>query len=75
MNIQSFIFTFQIEKHDVLMKDWIHFKEEREKARLYREKMTKSAITVQAWWRGLLVRRQLGPYKVSKKKGAAAKKK
>ncbi|CAG4984567.1 unnamed protein product [Colias eurytheme] len=65
-----------IENHDKLMKDWIHFKEEREKARLYREKMTKSAITVQAWWRGLLVRRQLGPYKVAKKpKGAGAKKK
>lgn len=57
------------------MKEWIHFKEEREKARKYREKMTKSAVTVQAWWRGLLVRLQLGPYKVSKKKGAAKKKK
>ncbi|XP_047994386.1 dynein regulatory complex protein 9-like isoform X2 [Leguminivora glycinivorella] len=56
-----------IEKHDKLMKDWIHFKEEREKERLYRETMNKSAITVQAWWRGLLVRRQLGPYKPAKK--------
>ncbi|KOB60194.1 putative IQ motif containing G, partial [Operophtera brumata] len=27
--------------------------DEREKARLYREKMTNSAIAVQAWWRGL----------------------
>ncbi|CAH2983208.1 unnamed protein product [Chilo suppressalis] len=62
-----------IAKHDQLMKDWIHFKEEREKARLYREKMTTSAIIVQAWWRGLLVRRQLGPYKVSKKKGGKKK--
>ncbi|XP_060805228.1 dynein regulatory complex protein 9 [Amyelois transitella] len=59
-----------IEKHDKLMKDWVHFKDEREKARLYREKMTNAAITVQAWWRGLLVRLQLGPYKVPKKKGA-----
>lgn len=56
------------------MKDWINFKEEREKARLYREKMTKSAIIVQAWWRGLLVRRKLGPYKVAKKKGRRKKK-
>lgn len=31
--------------------------------------MTNSAIIVQAWWRGLLVRQQLGPYKVVKKKG------
>lgn len=68
-------FTFQMETHDVLMKNWIHFKEEREKARLYREKMTNSAIVVQAWWRGLLVRRQLGPYKVAKKKGGGEKKK
>ncbi|KAI8425331.1 hypothetical protein MSG28_007103 [Choristoneura fumiferana] len=64
-----------IEKHDQLMKDWIHFKDEREKARLYREKMTKSAIMVQAWWRGMLVRRQLGPYKVAKKKGGKDDKK
>ncbi|CAG9565230.1 unnamed protein product [Danaus chrysippus] len=64
-----------IEKHDQLMKMWIQFKEEREKIRAYREKMTKSAIMVQAWWRGLLVRRQLGPYRVSKKKGGKAKKK
>ncbi|XP_050666083.1 dynein regulatory complex protein 9-like [Leptidea sinapis] len=64
-----------LEKHDQMMKDWIHFKEEREKARLYREKMMNSAIIIQAWWRGLLVRRQLGPYKVKKKKGDAAKKK
>jgi IQ domain-containing protein G len=56
------------------MKDWIHFKEEREKARQYVEKMTKSAIIVQAWWRGLLVRRQLGPYKIPKKKGGGKKK-
>ncbi|XP_063538911.1 dynein regulatory complex protein 9-like [Cydia strobilella] len=56
-----------IEKHDKLMKDWIHFKDEREKERQYRETMNKSAITVQAWWRGLLVRRQLGPYKPPKK--------
>ncbi|CAK1551012.1 unnamed protein product [Leptosia nina] len=64
-----------IETHDKEMKDWNHFKEEREKARLYREKMTKSAITVQAWWRGLLVRRELGPYKVAKKPKGGAKKK
>ncbi|XP_045527858.1 dynein regulatory complex protein 9-like isoform X2 [Pieris brassicae] len=64
-----------IETHDKQMKDWNYFKEEREKARLYREKMTKSAITVQAWWRGLLVRRELGPFKVAKKpKGPKPKK-
>nr|XP_053613545.1 dynein regulatory complex protein 9-like [Plodia interpunctella] len=64
-----------IELHDKMMKDWIHFKDEREKARLYREKMTNAAICVQAWWRGLLVRLQLGPYKPPKKKGGGGKKK
>ncbi|XP_050354442.1 dynein regulatory complex protein 9-like [Nymphalis io] len=63
-----------IEKHKTMIKEWIQFKGEREKARLYRENMTKSAIIVQAWWRGLLVRRQLGPYK-AKKKGGEKKKK
>ncbi|XP_045776944.1 dynein regulatory complex protein 9-like [Maniola jurtina] len=64
-----------IEKHDLAMKAWIYFKDEREKARLYVQKMTNSAITIQAWWRGLLVRKQLGPYKVAKRKGEDKKKK
>lgn len=55
------------------MKEWILFKEEREKLRQYKEKMTNSAITVQAWWRGILVRLQLGPYKVAKKKAPKKK--
>lgn len=50
------------------MKNWIQFKKEREVARLYHEKMLNSAITVQAWWRGLLVRLHLGPYIVKKPK-------
>ncbi|KAJ0173790.1 hypothetical protein K1T71_010939 [Dendrolimus kikuchii] len=61
-----------IAKHNDFMNDWITFKEEREKARQYREKMTNAAITVQAWWRGLLVRLELGPYKRVKKKGGAS---
>ncbi|XP_059058305.1 dynein regulatory complex protein 9-like [Achroia grisella] len=65
-----------IQDHDELMKNWINFKDEREKARLYREKMNNAAVIVQAWWRGLLVRNQLGPYKpLPKKKGAPAGKK
>ncbi|XP_068619393.1 dynein regulatory complex protein 9 [Battus philenor] len=62
-----------IEKHATLIKDWIKFKEDREAARLYREKMFKAAVIVQAWWRGLLVRLALGPYKVAKKKKPAKK--
>ncbi|CAH0594064.1 unnamed protein product [Chrysodeixis includens] len=55
-------------RHDLEMKAWIKFKKDREEARLYVELMTKSAIIVQAWWRGLLVRLQLGPFKVKKAK-------
>lgn len=66
---------FQIEKHDQQMKDWKQFKGDREEARQYVEKMTNSAIIVQAWWRGLLVRLQLGPYRPKKKPKKAAKKK
>lgn len=69
------IFTFQFVLHKRQMDEWTFFKDEREKARLYREKMLKSAIAVQAWWRGLLVRRQLGPFKVKKKKQPQDKKK
>ncbi|PZC71824.1 dynein regulatory complex protein 9 isoform X2 [Helicoverpa armigera] len=54
-------------KHKELMKNWNQFKVDREKARAYQEKMKNSAIVVQAWWRGLLVRLELGPYKPKKK--------
>ncbi|XP_013170669.1 PREDICTED: IQ domain-containing protein G isoform X1 [Papilio xuthus] len=63
-----------LEKHDKLMKDWVNFKEEREKARQYREKMFNAAVVVQAWWRGLLVRQKLGPFKEVKKKPPPKKK-
>lgn len=67
-----FHFLIQLEEHDIAMENWLAFKDEREQARLYRENMQKAAITVQAWWRGLLVRQQLGPYRVVKKKIKAA---
>ncbi|XP_075983199.1 dynein regulatory complex protein 9-like [Anticarsia gemmatalis] len=61
-----------IEKHGTEMQNWIDFKDAREKDRLYRLKMNTAAIVVQAWWRGLLVRLELGPYRPVKKKGGAA---
>ncbi|KAJ8713851.1 hypothetical protein PYW08_007471 [Mythimna loreyi] len=54
-------------EHEELMKNWLQFKAERQEARNYIEKMTNSAIIVQAWWRGLLVRLQIGPYKPAKR--------
>ena len=49
-----------------------------EKERLRREaerelEELKACVKVQAWWRGIMVRRQLGPYRI-KKKGKKGKK-
>ncbi|CAH2045915.1 unnamed protein product, partial [Iphiclides podalirius] len=63
-----------LEGHATLMQDWLAFKAERERIRQYRERMTKAAVMVQAWWRGLLVRRKLGPYKEKPKKKQPPKK-
>ncbi|XP_046971605.1 dynein regulatory complex protein 9-like [Vanessa cardui] len=60
-------------KHEESINSWKKFNEEREADRQYREKMFNAATTVQAWWRGFLVRQQLGPYKIVKKKGPAPK--
>ncbi|XP_047536956.1 dynein regulatory complex protein 9-like [Vanessa atalanta] len=60
-------------KHEESINNWKKFNEEREADRQYRENMFNAATTVQAWWRGFLVRQQLGPYKVVKKKGPAPK--
>ncbi|XP_026669378.1 dynein regulatory complex protein 9 [Ceratina calcarata] len=43
-------------------------KEAVERARERRERMEKSAIKIQAWWRGVMVRRKLGPYRPAEKK-------
>lgn len=55
------------------MFDWTEFKRKRAEAEKYVRDMTRCAIMVQAWWRGILVRKQLGPFKVAKKKKAKKK--
>ncbi|CAF4798358.1 unnamed protein product [Pieris macdunnoughi] len=57
------------------LNNWIAFKDKREADRLYREKMTDAALAIQAWWRGLLVRLELGPYKPTKRPARGDKKK
>ncbi|KAL0272694.1 UNVERIFIED_CONTAM: hypothetical protein PYX00_005566 [Menopon gallinae] len=50
------------------MKEWIKFRN------IWRRR-TMASLLIQSWWRGLMVRKKLGPYKVKKKKpGKAAKK-
>ena len=53
---QEFIDTYLAEK-EALQKE-----KERE------ELVQKSAIKIQAWWRGVMVRRKLGPYRPAEKK-------
>ncbi|CAB3245004.1 unnamed protein product [Arctia plantaginis] len=65
----------KLAEHDVEMKNFIQFKVEREKVRAYQRKMANAAIIVQAWWRGLLVRLELGPFKPSLQKKKRNKKK
>ncbi|XP_026315087.1 dynein regulatory complex protein 9-like [Hyposmocoma kahamanoa] len=62
-----------ISLHNKQMWDWTEFKRKRAEAQKYISDMTRCAIMVQAWWRGILVRKQLGPFKVSKKKKAKKK--
>ncbi|XP_028034784.1 dynein regulatory complex protein 9-like [Bombyx mandarina] len=64
-----------LEKHQKLMQNWQKFKDDREEARLFEEKMNNAAVTVQSWWRGLLVRLELGPYKPVNKPVKPAEKK
>ncbi|CAG4984575.1 unnamed protein product [Colias eurytheme] len=65
----------KLKKHGEEITNWVSFKDKREADRLYRENMTKSACMIQAWWRGLLVRLELGPYKPVKKRPTQDKKK
>lgn len=55
------------------MKEYIEERTAREKAyelECYRHKM---ATKIQAWWRGTMVRRHLGPYKLDKKQKSKEK--
>ncbi|XP_043792977.1 dynein regulatory complex protein 9-like [Apis laboriosa] len=53
---QKFINTYLAEKEAL--------KKEKERWK----RMQKSAIKIQAWWRGVMVRRKLGPYRLAEKK-------
>lgn len=53
---QEFIDTYLAEKEALKREE-----EEKERAR-------RSAIRIQAWWRGVMVRRKLGPYRPQEKK-------
>lgn len=72
------IFLLQYKLHEGEIRAWLTFKKERA-ARLAREeRLRKAATRIQAWWRGVMVRRALGSFrylKNMKKIGSKAKKK
>ncbi|XP_026315098.1 dynein regulatory complex protein 9-like [Hyposmocoma kahamanoa] len=63
MNIEE-----KLKRNEKELNDWNEFKLQREIAQKYASDMNRCAIIVQSWWRGLLVRHQLGPYRPPKKR-------
>ncbi|XP_075209843.1 dynein regulatory complex protein 9-like [Lycorma delicatula] len=57
--------------HRQKIKEYIEEKKERERVQAMEEHLNKMATKIQAWWRGVMVRRHLGPYK---KKGKVKEK-
>lgn len=51
------------EQHRIDMDNWLQFKEERRLREEYEQLCLWAAIKLQAWWRGVRVRRRLGPFK------------
>lgn len=50
------------------MEVYIGERTARQKAYEYECHLNRMATKIQAWWRGTIVRRQMGPYKLDKKK-------
>jgi hypothetical protein len=52
------------------------YNEQKERERLEKlkqEKERKAAVRIQSWWRGMMVRHHLGPYRPKKTKGKKPK--
>lgn len=62
------------EKRQAEIDDWLRYKQVKEEKEMQRQKEIWCAVRIQAWWRGVLVRKKLGPYK-PKKKGKKDQKK
>ncbi|XP_050517158.1 uncharacterized protein LOC126891869 [Diabrotica virgifera virgifera] len=58
---------YELEKRQKEMAEWKQYKRERE-LRRKRAKLVKwASVVIQAWWRCIMVRKRLGPYKRKKK--------
>ncbi|KAK6637302.1 hypothetical protein RUM44_007717 [Polyplax serrata] len=49
------------------MRDWVRFRD-------LRKKRAAASLIIQCWWRGIMARKKLGPYKQKKPKGEDGKK-
>lgn len=54
--------------HSDEMKAYMEERKTREHKQEMQQHINEMATKIQAWWRGTMVRRHLGPYKVDKKK-------
>jgi IQ domain-containing protein G len=59
-----------IAKREKEMEKFLVIKAKREAEEAAEKKINDSATAIQAWWRGVMVRRKLGPYRKKKKKKA-----
>ncbi|XP_037036817.1 dynein regulatory complex protein 9 [Bradysia coprophila] len=65
-------------RYDMRQSDIDEYREEQrilEEKRKFEEKQCNSAIRIQSWWRGVMVRMELGPYRPKKKNKKGGKKK
>ncbi|KAH9634078.1 hypothetical protein HF086_001280 [Spodoptera exigua] len=73
--LKAYELQIKYDLHEGEMRGWLTFKRERA-ARLEREeRLRKSAMRIQAWWRGVMVRRALGQFKYLKNIKGKGKKK
>lgn len=61
------------DEHVIFVKEYLELKAEEQRLIKLQIQRLESAVQIQAWWRGTMVRRGLGPYKKKSKKGKRGK--
>lgn len=62
---------FQFDQHQQEIDDYLQYRKEKEEKEAHEMFLNMTATRIQAWWRGTMVRRCLGPFR--KKKGGKGK--
>lgn len=60
---------FQYAAHEIEIAEWLEVRDMLQAAERLREKQEKAALKIQAWWRGVMVRKKLGKYRKKRGKG------